>query len=56
MSTWVVTVVILALTFLFLPSEAQQTAKIPQVGFLAAGSFFAPLRRSPTRPCRLRIH
>ena len=56
-STRVVTVVILALTFLFLPSEAQQTAKIPRVGFLApAGSFFAPLRRIPTRPCRLRIH
>jgi hypothetical protein len=55
-STRVVTVVILALTFLLLAFGAQQTAKIPRVGFSrTAGLFFAPLRRIPARPCRLRI-
>jgi hypothetical protein len=39
----VVTVVILALTFLSLPSEAQQTAKIPRVGFLAPQGRSLPL-------------
>ena len=43
MSTRVVTVVILALTFLFLPSEAQQTAKIPRLGFLAPQGRSLPL-------------
>ena len=43
MSTRVVTVVILALTFLLLPSEAQQTAKIPRVGFLAPQGYSLPL-------------
>ena len=43
MSTRVVTVVILALTFLFLPWEAQQTAKIPRVGFLTPQGRSLPL-------------
>jgi hypothetical protein len=42
-STRVVTVVILALTFLFLPWEAQQTAKIPRIGFLAPKGRSLPL-------------
>ena len=42
-STRVVTVVILALTFLLLPSEAQQTAKIRRVGFLAPQGRSLPL-------------
>jgi hypothetical protein len=42
-STRVVTVVIPALTFLFLPSEAQLTAKIPRVGFFAPQGRSLPL-------------
>ena len=43
MSTRVVTVVIPALTLLFLPSEAQLTAKIPRVGFFAPQGRSLPL-------------
>jgi hypothetical protein len=42
-STTVTTRVILALTFLLLPSEAQQTAKTPRVGFLAPQGRSLPL-------------
>jgi putative tryptophan/tyrosine transport system substrate-binding protein len=41
--TRVVTVVIVALTFLLSPSEAQQVAKIPRVGFLAPQDRSLPL-------------
>ena len=43
MSTRVVTVVILALTFLLLAFGAQQTAKIPRVGFFAPQGRSLPL-------------